>query len=151
MELNILELYIQYFFQSAIDSSDAQVEPHPLWEYPSRALSTAVKIMTVDLTTLSRETSEILKVNGTIDIPVAGKLNGIALWVDWQLDENTTVSGGPVTPVTLNQNVHWDAHSKQAVYFLKNPINLSDNDGKALHYEISLSLETYELKLHFSA
>ena len=38
------------FLQDAIDDSDPQVEPHYLWEYPSRALSAAVRLITLDLT-----------------------------------------------------------------------------------------------------
>lgn len=138
------------FFQSAIDSSDAQVEPHPLWEYPARALSLAVPLMTLDLTTLSGVTNEIVECKGTFNLPVAGSLNGVALWIDWQLDENTTISGGPTLPVTLGQNIQWDVHSKQAVYFIKQPISLSDSSEKVLNYQISFVPDTHELKLHFS-
>lgn len=136
--------------QGAIDSSDAQVEPHPLWEYPTRALSTAVQVMTVDLTALSGMVGGIFEEKGTISLPVAGNVNGVALWMDWQLDENTKISGGPTGPVTLSQNVQWDVHSKQAVYFIKKPACLSGSSEKVLNYQISLVPETYELKLHFS-
>ena len=142
--------HIRYFPQGAIDCSDAQIEPHPLWEYPSRALSSAVQVMSVDLTTLSEDSAKMIVVNGIIETSVAGNCNGIALWMDWQLDECTSIGGGPTLPVTIGQNVHWDMHSKQAVYFLNRPVNLSDGDKKVLKYQISLVPETYELKFNFS-
>ena len=108
--------------------------------------------MMLDLTTLSGKTEEILQVEGKVNLPVTGTLNGVALWINWQLDENTAISvcGGPTGPVTLGQNVQWDVHSKQAVYFTKDPVSFSEKDGKILSYQISLIPETYEFKFKFS-
>lgn len=106
--------------------------------------------MTLDLTTLTGEVNESLERKGTLNLPVTGSLNGVALWIDWQLDEKSTISGGPTAPVTPSQNIQWDVHSKQAVYFIKQPISLSDSSEKALNYQISFSPDTYEMKLNFS-
>lgn len=90
--------------------------------------------MMLDLTTLSLMTKEIPEVEGKVNLPVTGTVNGVALWIDWQLDEATVISGGPTAPVTLGQNVQWDMHSKQAVYFIKDPLLLwilTKQDGTA--------------------
>lgn len=134
--------------QSAIETSDSQVEPHHLWEYPTRALSPAVQITMLDLTTFGM-TKEIPEVESKVNLPVNGTLNGVALWIDWQLDEATVISGGPTAPVTLGQNVQWDMHSKQAVYFIKDPVTLSEKE-RSLNYQISFVPETYEFKFNFS-
>ncbi|KZS09051.1 Protein arginine N-methyltransferase 7 [Daphnia magna] len=135
--------------ESAIDTSDSQVEPHPLWEYPTRALSPAIQLMMLDLTTLSLMTKEIPEVEGKVNLPVTGTVNGVALWIDWQLDEATVISGGPTAPVTLGQNVQWDMHSKQAVYFIKDPVSLQTED-RSLSYQINFVPDTYEYKFKFS-
>jgi hypothetical protein len=36
--------------QSACDKSDADVEPHPLWEYPCVAVGQPQRLLTFDLT-----------------------------------------------------------------------------------------------------
>lgn len=107
--------------------------------------------MVVDLTTLSEGKDKSSQVKGKLDLPAAdGSLNGVALWIDWQLDEDVTISGGPTAPVTLGQNVQWDVHSKQAVYFMKNPVHLSNRVDKVLNYEVGFNVETYEMKVAFS-
>ncbi len=35
----------------------------------------------------------------------------------WHLDESTSLSSGPVAPVSIGEEVEWDIHSKQGVHF----------------------------------
>jgi len=129
-----------------VDSADFEIEPHPLWEYPCRALSLPTKMMTVDLVSLPKGNN----IHGQINLPVAGKLNGVALWVDWQLDEHSVVSGGPICPPELSKKIQWDMHSKQAVYFLREVVSLAPANQDVLYYQADFDATTFDFKFHFS-
>lgn len=104
--------------------------------------------MTVDF--LALPTSE--EIHGRIDLPVPGSLNGVAMWIDWQLDETASVSSGPTMPPTLGQNIKWDIHSKQAVYFIKEPM-LVGGSGSCTHslkYRAKVLPDTYDFSFLFS-
>lgn len=49
------------------------------------------------------------------------KYNGIALWIEWILDDNdkNVISTGPTVPPTINQFIQWDMHTRQGVHFLE--------------------------------
>lgn len=138
------------FLKDAIDASDSQVEPHPLWEYPCRALSAPVRLLTLDLTSSQSQVDQVLTAKGQEVLADSGTLNGVALWIDWQLDEANTVSGGPIAPVSVGHYIGWDMHSKQAVYFLKT-CKLSDEGKRVLNYYVEFVPETYDVRLEFSS
>ena len=101
------------FGKNAIEGSDAQIEPHPLWEYPSVALSQPVNVVSIDLSCpLNDQTIEL---KGQVGLSGMGCCNGVALWVDWVLNDEVSVSGGPSAPVIVGENVQWDINSKQGV------------------------------------
>ena len=72
-------------------------------------------------------------------------LNGVALWMEWQLDETTALSSGPVSEVRMSETVtvtvilvcqvvvgetvSWDRDSKQGVHLLSSP-----RAAATLHY-----------------
>ena len=37
--------------------------------------------------------------------------------MEWYLDEETSVTDGPVSKITVGDNIEWDIHSKQGVFF----------------------------------
>jgi len=133
--------------KNAIAGSDEQVEPHPLWEYPSVALSQAVNIILLDLT--QPLSDQMVELKGQAALTGTGSCNGVALWVDWLLDEETSVSGGPTAPVVVGEDIQWDVHSKQGVYFFQTPVDVADSK-RALHYQVNVTPGTYELKFGFS-
>lgn len=45
-----------------------------------------------------------------------GTYNGIAIWIDWYLDEETMVSCGPIDDVAPGQRINWDPHTRQGVH-----------------------------------
>jgi hypothetical protein len=47
--------------------------------------------------------------------------SGVALWMDWHLDDEHCLSGGPTSPVVAGREVEWDLHSKQGVHLFPNP------------------------------
>jgi len=133
--------------KNAIEGSDAQIEPHPLWEYPSVALSQPVNVVSIDLSCpLNDQTIEL---KGQVGLSGMGCCNGVALWVDWVLNDEVSVSGGPSAPVIVGENVQWDINSKQGVYFFPTPVDVVD-DRKELHYQVHMTHSTYELKFSFS-
>lgn len=104
--------------ESASTISDKNVEPHPLWEYPSTALGPPQLLLELDLT--EKVPSETLTFRGSIVVTDHSQsLNGVALWMEWSLDEEHVLSGGPTQTVNVGQLVHWDMDSKQGVHFLK--------------------------------
>lgn len=116
--------------EAASNISDNNVEPHPLWEYPSIALGPSVQILEFDLNQKINE--KIISFNGSCQVLDRTKtLNGMALWMEWQLDDHNIVSGGPVTSITIGHKISWDMDSKQGVYFLP-----PSSDRTKISYEI---------------
>lgn len=97
----------------ACDTSDADVEPHPLWEYPCRASGQAFKLMDFDFSHAIPDTC----VEKETSLEVEANCNGMALWMEWHLDDETTISNGPKEPVEVGDNINWDIHSHQGVFF----------------------------------
>lgn len=113
--------------QAASENCDQAVEPQPLWEYPGQALALPTQVVLFDLyqpcpTTRSSYT-------GKVDLTPSLPLNGVALWMEWQLDETTALSSGPVSEVVVGETVSWDRDSKQGVHLLSSP-----RAAATLHY-----------------
>ncbi|XP_066254433.1 protein arginine N-methyltransferase 7 [Euwallacea similis] len=94
--------------------SDDNVEAQPLWEYPGIALSKETDIAQINLL---EEHESVLETQGTINIELDQPCNGIALWVNWNLDDTAkgTISTGPTQPIVVGQKVHWDIYTRQGV------------------------------------
>jgi len=105
--------------EAALNISDSNVEPHPLWEYPNIALAEPVQICELDLT--EKVPDHPLHYSGEIMINNQSlALNGVALWMEWSLDESgdNVLSSGPVSSTSVGHKIHWDMDSKQGVSFL---------------------------------
>lgn len=48
--------------------------------------------------------------------------NGIALWVEWHLDDTpkSIINSGPVAPIEIGQKVKWDMYTRQGVVLFPN-------------------------------
>jgi len=111
--------------ESASLVSDQTVEPHPLWEYPCIALAHPVEVLKFDLS--SKVPQSVATYTGNISIVETNTpINGVALWMEWCLDEDIVVSSGPLFDVTPGEKVKWDMDSKQGVHLIKNPKNCSN-------------------------
>ena len=118
--------------EAAADVSDCNVEPQPLWEYPCTALGPPVQVLELDLT--SRVPGENTAFTGACAITDKScPVNGVALWMEWSLDEENVVSGGPVEDVRVGSQISWDMDSKQGVHFLT-----ASRDYSKLKYNIEL-------------
>ncbi|XP_067124388.1 protein arginine N-methyltransferase 7 isoform X2 [Centruroides vittatus] len=101
--------------QEAINITDDPVEPHPLWEYPCTALSQSFEMMMFDLTIPIGNT--ICESIGCINLQSAGTCNGIAMWMEYKMDSDSTISNGPLE-VKLGEEIKWSKTTRQGVHFL---------------------------------
>ncbi|XP_033179203.1 protein arginine N-methyltransferase 7 isoform X1 [Bombus impatiens] len=104
--------------QTSSDKSDSSVEAQPLWEYPAKALSLPFVIKKFDLTQNVNE-SENINISESVPILTSGMCNGVALWVDWQLNSEITVSSGPTVEVQFGKRISWDPFTRQGVHLFK--------------------------------
>jgi len=123
--LGIVEGFKMTHFDNIIESasctSDQVVEPHPLWEYPCVALAQPEEVLQFDLKQKVPQT--IVSFTGEVSIlDCSTPVNGVALWMEWSLDDETVVTGGPVSKVVTGEKVQWDMDSKQGVHLVKNPV-----------------------------
>jgi len=111
--------HFDQIIHDASANSDQVVEPQPLWEYPGTALTEPVEVVEFDL---GKEVpGEKMTYTGNLRIESNLPMCGVALWMDWQLDEETTVSSGPRTKVLSGSKVCWEPDSKQGVHLLPAP------------------------------
>ena len=95
--------------QRAEDRNDCNIEADYLWQYTAVTASTPVILMELN--------SKIPK-SSVGNFILDGEANGIALWVEWCLDEEIVVSTGPIADrPAVGSQVEWDIHTKQGVYF----------------------------------
>jgi len=111
--------HFDQIIHDASANSDQVVEPQPLWEYPGTALSEPVEVVEFDLG--NKVPGEKMNFSGNLRIESNLPMCGVALWMDWQLDEETTVSSGPRTKVLSGSKVCWEPDSKQGVHLLPTP------------------------------
>ncbi|CAO1305720.1 unnamed protein product [Diamesa tonsa] len=135
------------FVQSASDMTDRNVEAFSLWEYPCVALGSPVCIADVDfgigLTKSFNKITTNLKVTSNTD-----KCNGLALYVNWQLNDRLTISSGPEEAITINSLIKWKIHERQAVHLI--PERFAE---KSPITDISIGVsfnETNEISMDFS-
>ena len=113
--LNFLILFD--LFQPASDLADLPVDAQPLWEYRGIACSEEFKLLSFDLTQ-----DDLVVNNVDNNKSFDSSTNGIALWMDWELEDNICISSGPVVQPKQKDVIEWDMHSKQGVYFCQNPL-----------------------------
>ncbi|XP_072013956.1 protein arginine N-methyltransferase 7-like [Amphiura filiformis] len=124
--------------QRSSELSDADTEPQPLWEYPGKALTHDFDLMTFDFTKPMPATNAVEC--GQVPFKWGGTCHGIVLWMDYHLDENTTVSTGLQHRVkNSSRALHWDRHSKQGVQFIKTNPRVEGNEMEALEFEVTFN------------
>ncbi|XP_062317221.1 protein arginine N-methyltransferase 7 [Osmerus eperlanus] len=105
-----------------------EAEPHPLWEYPCRALTTPMPVMTFDFTQCVPQ--QPITSQGSVQLKRSGRCHGVALWMEFQLTDDITVSMGLTGPVGDQGECQWSLHRRQAVYFFRTPQE-SSGDGRS--------------------
>ena len=66
-----------------------------------------------------------------------GLCNGIALWIDWKLDEDIIISSGPLQDVWPGTSVIWDPYTKQGVYLFRSTKNITSMDQLCWSFDFS--------------
>lgn len=125
----------------AIEFADSEVEVHALWEYPCEAAGEVTNLLEIDVTDLKGEYLS----EGTITVSPGTKFNGIAIWIDWQLNESpkSVISTGPKAPIETENFIQWSMHDRQGVYFVAQP------HKQAVSYKVRYQLEMNQLDFEF--
>ena len=122
--------------EAASDASDSNVEPQPLWEYPCKALASPHKVLELDMRGRVSETAMSYSGEVALSAKASGlNINGMALWMDFYLDEETKVSGGPVSPVQVGHGVEWDMDMRQGAHFFKRHVKV--DSARAVGYVVN--------------
>lgn len=105
--------------------TDSYVEPKPLWEYPCKALGNPVELMSIDFNNFEKNFTN----SGKMSIEITGNCNGIALWIDWHLDDSNLqkniVSTGSKIQITPGEYIDWDIYSLQGVHLFSKSFNVN--------------------------
>ncbi|XP_068459183.1 protein arginine N-methyltransferase 7 [Clinocottus analis] len=133
--------------QKSLDFREArEAEPHPLWEYPCRALTAPAEVMTFDFT--QRVPQQPISSRGSLPLIRPGRCHGVALWMEYQLIADVTVSAGLIGPVSEKGECEWSRHRKQGVYFLRSPWESSGR--AAVSYSLTFEPALGDIKMDFS-
>ncbi|TSQ92640.1 Protein arginine N-methyltransferase 7 [Bagarius yarrelli] len=98
--------------QRSLDFRESrEAEPHPLWEYPCRALSEPRSVMTFDFQQCVPKQS--ISSEGTVPLTGRGRCHGVALWMEYRLtdDADISVSMGLIEPVT--EETHYYTNDRE--------------------------------------
>ncbi|KAK4876816.1 hypothetical protein RN001_009322 [Aquatica leii] len=118
---NVEGFEMTHFDSLIMDSSskcDDKVEAQPLWEYPCVARSYVKDFIKMDLKDLFEK--DYIETSVEFQLDEKMKYNGVALWIDWDLDGNdkNVISTGPTASPKRGEHVQWDLHTRQGVHFL---------------------------------
>uniref|UniRef100_A0A8C1T8E9 Protein arginine N-methyltransferase n=1 Tax=Cyprinus carpio TaxID=7962 RepID=A0A8C1T8E9_CYPCA len=135
--------------QQSLDYRESwEAEPHPLWEYPCRALTKPQPVLTFDFTQCVPE--QPVNSDGTVPFTGRGRCHGVALWMEYQLTEDITVSLGLTKPVSEEGACEWNPHRKQGVFFFRSTRETSGNGREDLAYNLTFEPHTGDIKMDFS-
>uniref|UniRef100_A0A3P9H622 Protein arginine N-methyltransferase n=1 Tax=Oryzias latipes TaxID=8090 RepID=A0A3P9H622_ORYLA len=132
--------------QRSLDFRESrEAEPHPLWEYPCRALTQSAAAMTFDFT----QCVPSQPINSQGSLPLIRYRPFFALWMEYQLTDDITVSTGLTAPISEQGDCEWSRHRKQAVYFLRSPWQSSGDGRAAVSYSFTFEPDSGDIKMDF--
>lgn len=135
--------------QRSLDFRESrEAEPHPLWEYPCRALSQSCSAMTFDFTQCVPQ--QPISSQGSLPLIRSGRCHGVALWMEYHLTDDIFVSGGLTKPISEQGDCEWSRHRKQGVYFLRSSWDSSGDGRAALTYNFTFDPELGDIKMDFN-
>lgn len=135
--------------QQSLDFRESrEAEPHPLWEYPCRALTQSTAVMTFDFT--QSVPQEPISSQGSLPFLRSGRCHGVALWMEYHLTDDITVSAGLIGPISEQGECEWSRHRKQGVYFLRSPWESSGDGRAAVSYNFTFEPSSGDIKMDFS-
>ncbi|XP_043563162.1 protein arginine N-methyltransferase 7 [Chiloscyllium plagiosum] len=136
--------------QNSLNFRECQeAEPHPLWEYPCRALSDPCQVLCFDFRQEVPE--QPIYSTGSLKLLRSGICHGVVLWMDYSLTEDISISTGLTKPYSHTDDCNWNPHCKQGVYFLSSVTNhKSSTDGlNSVAYNVIFHPESGELAMDF--
>ncbi|CAF98945.1 unnamed protein product, partial [Tetraodon nigroviridis] len=133
-------------FKRSLDFRESyEAEPHPLWEYPCRALTSSEAVMTFDFT--QQLPQEPIVSQGSLPFTRTGCCHGVALWMEYHLTDDIAVSTGLIRPISEQGECQWTRHRKQGVYFLRTPWERSGDDRAAASYSFTFDPRSGDIKM----
>ncbi|KAM4017805.1 protein arginine N-methyltransferase 7 isoform 2-T5 [Anomaloglossus baeobatrachus] len=137
--------------KKSLDFHESQeAEPHPLWEYPCRALSDPTKVITFDFQ--NKVPTEDMKAEGSLNLVRSGVCHGVVLWMSYQLTENISTSTGLLEVSDETGNCQWYPHGKQAVYFFSSLWNLGldpTDSQTSVTYQLTFKPQLGDVRMSF--
>uniref|UniRef100_A0A8D3DKD6 Protein arginine N-methyltransferase n=1 Tax=Scophthalmus maximus TaxID=52904 RepID=A0A8D3DKD6_SCOMX len=135
--------------QQSLDFHESrEAEPHPLWEYPCRALTQSTATMTFDFTQCVPQ--QPISRKGSVPLIRVGRCHGVALWMEYHLTHDITSSAGLIGPISEQGDCEWVRHRKQGVYFFRSPWESSGDGRAAVSYSFTFEPSLGDIKMDFS-
>ncbi|KAJ7997782.1 hypothetical protein DPEC_G00215690 [Dallia pectoralis] len=135
--------------QKSLDFHESrEAEPHPLWEYPCRALTQSKAVMTFDF--LQCVPAQPISCMGSLPLTRRGRCHGVALWMEYQLNDDITVSMGLTKPISDEGVCEWSLHRKQGVFFFRSPWDGSGDEGASVSYTFTFEPSIGDIKMDFT-
>ncbi|KAM6936768.1 protein arginine N-methyltransferase 7 [Xenentodon cancila] len=135
--------------QRSLDFREShEAEPHPLWEYPCRALTRPSAVMTFDFTQCIPQ--QPVSSHGSLPFIRTGRCHGVALWMEYHLTDDITVSAGLIEPISEQGDCRWSRHRKQGVYFLRSPWESLGDGRAAVSFSFTFEPSLGDIKMDFS-
>lgn len=98
--------------------ADEKVEPFSLWEYPCKALGKPKAIYNVNFINdkvKGKHHQTVLEIENISD----EVCNGVAFWVEWEIDENKILACGPTKNILkIGELIEWKMEERQAVHLI---------------------------------
>ncbi|KAJ8272236.1 hypothetical protein COCON_G00110950 [Conger conger] len=136
--------------QHSLDFRESrEAEPHPLWEYPCRALTQPLPVMTFDFRQCVPD--QPINSQGSSPLVRRGCCHGVVLWMEYQLTDDITVSMGLTRPINEQGNCEWSPHRKQGVYFFSSPWDSAGDGQAAVTYNLTFDPSSGDIRMDFSA
>lgn len=135
--------------QRSLDFRESrEAEPHALWEYPCRALTTSSSVMSFDFTQCVPQKHIVSE--GSLPFTRSGRCHGAVMWMDYHLTEDIIVSTGLIRPVSEQGQCEWSPHQKQAVFFLSSPCDVAAGDASQVSYTFTFDPSAGDIRMDFS-
>lgn len=135
--------------QRSLDFRESrEAEPHSLWEYPCRALTASAAVMTFDFTQCVPQ--KLNTTRGSLPFLRGGRCHGVAMWMEYHLTKDITVSTGLAGPISEQGKCEWSPHQKQAVFFFSSPCDTSADDSAQVSYTFTFEPSAGDISMDFS-
>lgn len=125
--------------------ADENVEPFSLWEYPCIALGSPSKVFEINFVDVSiKEAAETLNLDDFSE-----DCNGIAFWVEWKINDNSSVTCGPSSTSSPGEIIEWKMEEKQGVHLIPST-NIAAGTIKSINIKTRFDSDNERLAMDFT-